>query len=67
MDTIAIGGTDIAFRAIGEGTPILMLHDGYLDHRHMVTGVTVEIARKQTDGRWKYVIDSPDGAALLAH
>ena len=32
-----------------------------------VTGVTVEIARKQTDGRWKYVIDSPDGAALLAH
>lgn len=30
-----------------------------------VTGVTVEIARKQPDGRWKYVIDSPDGAALL--
>jgi ketosteroid isomerase-like protein len=29
------------------------------------TGVTVEIARKQPDGRWKYVIDSPDGAALL--
>ena len=30
------------------------------------TGVTVEVARKQPDGRWKYVIDSPDGAALLA-
>ena len=29
------------------------------------TGVTVEIARKQSDGNWKYVIDSPDGAALL--
>lgn len=29
------------------------------------TGVTVEVARKQPDGRWKYVIDSPDGAALL--
>ena len=31
----------------------------------MATGVTVEIARKQSDGNWKYVIDSPDGAALL--
>ena len=29
------------------------------------TGVTVEIARKQSDGNWKYAIDSPDGAALL--
>jgi ketosteroid isomerase-like protein len=32
-----------------------------------VTGVTVEIARRQPSGLWKYVIDSPDGAALLAH
>ena len=31
------------------------------------TGVTVEVARRQPDGRWKYVIDSPDGAALLGH
>jgi ketosteroid isomerase-like protein len=30
-----------------------------------VEGTTVEVARKQPDGRWKYVIDSPDGAALL--
>lgn len=30
------------------------------------TGVTVEVARKQPDGHWKYVIDSPDGAALIA-
>lgn len=32
-----------------------------------VSGITVEIARRQPDGLWKYVIDSPDGAALLAH
>lgn len=31
-----------------------------------VSGVTVEVARKQPDGTWKYVIDSPDGAALLS-
>lgn len=30
-----------------------------------VTGVSVEVARRQSDGSWKYVIDSPDGAALL--
>jgi ketosteroid isomerase-like protein len=29
------------------------------------TGVTVEIARKQSDGLWTYVTDSPDGAALI--
>ena len=33
----------------------------------IVTGVSVEVARKQSDGTWKYVIDSPDGAALLGH
>lgn len=33
----------------------------------IVTGVSVEVARKQSDGSWKYVIDSPDGAALLDH
>ncbi|WP_413718264.1 YybH family protein [Silicimonas sp. MF1-12-2] len=32
-----------------------------------VTGVSVEVARKQSDGTWLYVIDSPDGAALLGH
>ena len=32
-----------------------------------VTGVSVEVARKQSDGTWKYVIDSPDGAALVGH
>ncbi|MFT7106873.1 MAG: ketosteroid isomerase-like protein [Yoonia sp.] len=31
-----------------------------------VNGVSVEVARKQADGRWKYVIDSPDGAGLLS-
>ena len=33
----------------------------------IVTGVSVEVARRQSDGTWKYVIDSPDGAALLSH
>lgn len=32
-----------------------------------VGGVSVEVARRQSDGSWKYVIDSPDGAALLGH
>jgi ketosteroid isomerase-like protein len=32
-----------------------------------VTGVSVEVARRQPDGTWKYAIDSPDGAALLGH
>jgi len=33
----------------------------------LVTGVSVEVAREQSDGTWKYIIDSPDGAALLGH
>lgn len=32
-----------------------------------ITGVSVEVARRQSDGSWKYVIDSPDGAALVDH
>ena len=28
-------------------------------------GATVEVARRQKEGTWKYVIDSPDGEALL--
>jgi ketosteroid isomerase-like protein len=32
-----------------------------------VKGVSVEIAKRQSDGGWKYVMDSPDGAALLPH
>lgn len=32
-----------------------------------IAGVSVEVARKQPDGTWKYAIDSPDGAALLGH
>jgi ketosteroid isomerase-like protein len=30
-------------------------------------GATAEVVRKQPDGSWKYVIDNPDGTALLAH
>ncbi len=30
-----------------------------------LSGVTAEVARRQPDGTWKYLISSPDGAALL--
>jgi ketosteroid isomerase-like protein len=30
-------------------------------------GVTAEVVRRQSDGSWKYIIDNPDGTALLAH
>ena len=30
-------------------------------------GATAEVVRRQTDGSWKYVIDNPDGSALLGH
>jgi len=30
-------------------------------------GATAEVVRRQSDGNWKYVIDNPDGAALLDH
>jgi len=30
-------------------------------------GATAEVVRRQTDGTWKYVIDNPDGTALLGH
>lgn len=30
-------------------------------------GVTAEVVRRQTDGSWKYIIDNPDGSALLSH
>ena len=30
-------------------------------------GATAEVVRRQSDGSWKYIIDNPDGTALLAH
>lgn len=30
-------------------------------------GATAEVVRRQADGSWKYVIDNPDGTALLHH
>ena len=30
-------------------------------------GTTAEVARRQADGSWKYVIDNPDGSAPLSH
>jgi len=31
------------------------------------TGATAEVVRRQADGSWKYIIDNPDGTALLSH
>lgn len=30
-------------------------------------GATAEVIRRQADGSWKFVIDNPDGTALLDH
>lgn len=30
-------------------------------------GATAEVVRRQSDGSWKYIIDNPDGTALLNH
>lgn len=30
-------------------------------------GATAEVVRRQSDGNWKYIIDNPDGTALLDH
>ena len=31
-----------------------------------ISAVTAEVARRQSDGTWKYIIDNPDAAGLLA-
>ncbi len=31
------------------------------------SGATAEVVRRQSDGTWKYIIDNPDGTALLGH
>ncbi len=31
------------------------------------TGGTAEVLRRQADGLWKFVIDNPDGPALISH
>jgi hypothetical protein len=30
-------------------------------------GATAEVLRSQPDGTWKFVIDNPDGPALIDH
>ena len=38
--------------------------------RHLFEGAhrgTAEVLRRQADGRWKFVIDNPDGPALIGH
>lgn len=32
-----------------------------------VEGATAEVVRRQPDGTWRYIIDNPDGTALLKH
>ncbi len=56
----------VAFETVG----IALVQNGWTlttTGGDVVTGVSVEVAREQADGTWKYVIDSPDGAALLGH
>jgi uncharacterized protein (TIGR02246 family) len=33
----------------------------------MAEGATAEVLRRQEDGSWKFIIDNPDGPALIAH
>lgn len=30
-------------------------------------GATAEVLRRQSDGSWKFIIDNPDGPALIGH
>lgn len=30
-------------------------------------GATAEVLRRQSDGSWKFLIDNPDGPALISH
>ncbi|MGB5656517.1 MAG: hypothetical protein WBN35_07890, partial [Acidimicrobiia bacterium] len=30
-------------------------------------GATAEVLRRQSDGSWKFIIDNPDGSALIGH
>lgn len=30
-------------------------------------GATAEVLRRQSDGTWKFIIDNPDGPALVGH
>lgn len=36
------------------------------DGRH-ADGATAEVLRRQGDGSWKFLIDNPDGPALISH
>ena len=50
----------VHFEVIGEGQPILVLHGGYLDHRHMIDALEPIFDHREG---WKRVyIDIPDKA-----
>ena len=49
---------------------VALLHTPWTMHMPDGTdaeGATAEVLRRQGDGTWKYVIDNPDGTALLDH
>jgi ketosteroid isomerase-like protein len=51
-----------------EATDVALIHNEWtmqLAGGKEIGGVTAEVARRQPDGTWKYLINSPDGAALL--
>jgi len=33
----------------------------------LAEGATAEVLRQQHDGSWKFIIDNPDGSALIGH
>ena len=35
--------------------------------RRVAEGATAEVLRRQSDGSWKFIIDNPDGPALIGH
>jgi uncharacterized protein (TIGR02246 family) len=39
---------------------------GFPDGREAV-GATAEVLRRQPDGSWRFLIDNPDGPALIGH
>ena len=52
-----------------EAADVALIHNEWtmnLAGGKQISGITAEVARRQPDGTWKYLINSPDGVALLA-
>lgn len=65
-----MGGEDFALTtqyAIEQGDLALLSNTWSLTvGGETMSATTAEVARRQADGTWKYVIDNPDAAGLLA-